>query len=213
MSLSILTHTAAHKNNIDVEFDRTFNGEQNEQEGSIEATLQHESNWDEWDDEDAEGEDEEGWIDPDAASNESSVTLSSKASSKRSYDDVDPSEHAYVEDPHASPGTSCAFPLCRMLMSLQARNGSASNDVTDHFSQRLCPPPCRARHCISAALTYRLRPRILPPSTPTLISHSSSIMSKVKYFSPSLIFSRGALSIIFHHVHFLIRSLLHCIHG
>ena len=110
----MLSQTSAHKNNIDAEFDRTFNGEQNEQEGSIEATLQHDSTWDEWDDEDAEGEDEADWIDPDAASNESSATLSSNASSKRSYDEVDPSEPAYVEDPHTSPGTSCAFPLLRM---------------------------------------------------------------------------------------------------
>ncbi|KAF8556887.1 hypothetical protein OG21DRAFT_503899 [Imleria badia] len=111
----ILTHACAHKNNIDAEFDRTFNTEQNEQKGSIEATIQHDSTWDEWDDEDAEGEDEEDWIDPDAASNESSVTLSSKASSKRNYDEVDPSEAAYVEDPHTSPGTSRAFPLYYVL--------------------------------------------------------------------------------------------------
>ncbi|KAG6379248.1 hypothetical protein JVT61DRAFT_11697 [Boletus reticuloceps] len=89
----------------DAEFDQTFNAEQNGQESSVEATLQQESTWDEWDDEDAEGEDEEDWIDPDAASNESSVTLSSKASSKRNYDEVDPSEAAYVEDPHTSPGS------------------------------------------------------------------------------------------------------------
>ncbi|KAF8431809.1 hypothetical protein L210DRAFT_3764106 [Boletus edulis BED1] len=89
----------------DAEFDQTFNAEQNGQESSVEATLQQESTWDEWDDEDAEGEDEEDWIDPDAVSNESSVTLSSKASSKRNYDEVDPSEAAYVEDPHTSPGS------------------------------------------------------------------------------------------------------------
>ncbi|KAG8217207.1 hypothetical protein J3R82DRAFT_5291 [Butyriboletus roseoflavus] len=88
----------------DAEFDRTFNPEQSGQEGSIEATLQHDETWDEWDDEDAEGEDEEDWIDPDAASNQSSVTLSSKASSKRSYDEVDPSEEVFVEDPRNSPG-------------------------------------------------------------------------------------------------------------
>lgn len=105
----ILTHTSAHKFNIDAEFDRTFNPEQSGQEGSIEAILQHEETWDEWNDEDAEGEDEEDWIDPDAASNESSVTISSKASSKRSYDEVDPSGDAYVEDSRHSPGTSRAF--------------------------------------------------------------------------------------------------------
>lgn len=152
MLLLILTHTAAHKNNIDAEFDRTFNGEQNEQEGSIEATLQHESNWDEWHDEDAEGEDEEDWIDPDAVSNESSVTLSSKASSKRGYDEVDPSEHVYVEDPHASPGTSCAFPLYRLPTSLQVQNGCAFNDVANHPSQRFCPPRYRAN--LSSSSTY-----------------------------------------------------------
>lgn len=115
MVLLTLAPAPAHmNNNIDAEFDRTFSAEQNEQEGSIEATIRHDSTWDEWDDEDAEGEDEEDWIDPDAASNESSVTLSSKASSKRGYDEVDPSEAAYVEDPHASPGTSCVFSLYSM---------------------------------------------------------------------------------------------------
>ena len=98
-------------NKVDSEFDRIFDTEQGEQASSIEATLQHESTWDEWDDEDAEGEDEENWIDPDAVSNESSVTLSSNASSKRGYDAVDPGEEAYMEDPRASPGTYCAFPL------------------------------------------------------------------------------------------------------
>lgn len=102
----MLSQTSAHKNNIDAEFDRTFNGEQNEQEGSIEATLQHDSTWDEWDDEDAEGDDEEDWIDPDADSNESSATLSSNASSKRNYDEVDPSEESTVENSQSSPGLS-----------------------------------------------------------------------------------------------------------
>lgn len=111
MILSILTNTTAHKYDVDGEFDRTFKPEQSGQEGSIEVPLQHDETWDEWDDEDAEGDDEEDWIDPDAASNESSVTLSSKASSKRSYDKVDPSEEVYVEDPRYSPGMSCALPL------------------------------------------------------------------------------------------------------
>ncbi|KAH0830268.1 hypothetical protein J3R83DRAFT_1633 [Lanmaoa asiatica] len=109
MILSMITRAFAYKYNVDAEFDRTFNPEQSGQEGSIEATIQHDETWDEWDDEDAEGEDEEDWIDPDAASNESSVTLSSKASSKRSYEEIDPSEEVYVEDLRNSPGTSCAF--------------------------------------------------------------------------------------------------------
>jgi len=89
----------------DAEFDRTFNPEQSGQDGGVESLLQHEEAWDEWDDEDAEGEDEENWIDPDAVSNESSVTLSSKASSKRSYDEVEPDEEFQLEDPQSSPGS------------------------------------------------------------------------------------------------------------
>jgi hypothetical protein len=88
----------------DAEFERTFNNAEQKEQGSIAATLPHDLNWDEWDDEDAEGEDEEDWIDPDVASNESSVTLSSKAS-KRSHDEVDPSEEVCVEDPYTSPGS------------------------------------------------------------------------------------------------------------
>lgn len=106
MILLIFSYSSAHKNNIDAEFERTFNNAEQKEQGSIAATLPHDLNWDEWDDEDAEGEDEEDWIDPDVASNESSVTLSSKAS-KRSHDEVDPSEEVCVEDPYTSPGTSC----------------------------------------------------------------------------------------------------------
>ncbi|KAG9318122.1 hypothetical protein JVU11DRAFT_189 [Chiua virens] len=91
------------KREAEAEFERSFNSEQNGQGVSIEATLQTDETWDEWDDEDAEGEDEEDWIDPDAASNKSSVTLDSKASSKRSYDEVEPSEEPYAENQN-SPG-------------------------------------------------------------------------------------------------------------
>lgn len=106
-----LCRAFAHKYDLDAEFDRTFNPEQSGQEGSIEATLQHDETWDEWDDEDAEGDNEEDWIDPDADSNESSITLSSKASSKRTYEEVDPSEEPYVENPQDSPGPLCAVYL------------------------------------------------------------------------------------------------------
>lgn len=155
MILLILTCAYAHKFNIDAEFDRTFNPEQSGQEGSIEATLQHDETWDEWDDEDAEGEDEEDWIDPDVASNESSVTLSSKVSSKRSYDEVDPGEDAYVEYSRHSPGTLCAFPLVLWLnMSLQAQNGHASNDVPHHSSLSTASP-CLPLHSVCAPSPVR----------------------------------------------------------
>lgn len=102
----------------DAEFDRTFNPEQSGQDGGVESLLQHEEAWDEWDDEDAEGEDEENWIDPDAVSNESSVTLSSKASSKRSYDEVEPDEEFQLEDPQSSPGTLICDSALRILNTL-----------------------------------------------------------------------------------------------
>ncbi|KAH7910162.1 hypothetical protein BJ138DRAFT_1153488 [Hygrophoropsis aurantiaca] len=66
------------------------------------APPEYDENWD-WDP-DAEGEPDDDWEDPDAVSNESSATLSSKASSKRPHDEVDfDAEEDFLGDPPSSP--------------------------------------------------------------------------------------------------------------
>ncbi|KAH7889943.1 hypothetical protein F5I97DRAFT_1848817 [Phlebopus sp. FC_14] len=87
----------------DAEFDHVLNSHSRENEG---ARMSPESgdDWG-WEDEDAAGEDDQdGWVEPDAASNQSSITLSSKVSSKRSHDEVDPDVDDIAEDPLSSPG-------------------------------------------------------------------------------------------------------------
>ncbi|KIJ60611.1 hypothetical protein HYDPIDRAFT_43147, partial [Hydnomerulius pinastri MD-312] len=90
----------------DAELDRTFTSNSGEKDG-VESLLEKEETWDdEWDDEDAEGEDDQdGWIDPDAVSNQSSVTLSSKASSKRGYEEVEFNGEDHIEELQSSPGS------------------------------------------------------------------------------------------------------------
>ncbi|KAG2149316.1 hypothetical protein DEU56DRAFT_909007 [Suillus clintonianus] len=77
------------------------------EEGVGETLPVLEEEWDKWDDElDGDGEVDDEWVDPgDAVSNESSVTLSSNSSAKRSHDEVDPEEGELETDtPQSSPG-------------------------------------------------------------------------------------------------------------
>ncbi|KAH7919898.1 hypothetical protein BV22DRAFT_1199263 [Leucogyrophana mollusca] len=71
---------------------------------TVDPSQDYNDDW-EWDaDADAEGEPDDDWVDPDAVSNESSVTLSSKAStSKRAHDEVDFDEEATDGEPPSSP--------------------------------------------------------------------------------------------------------------
>ncbi|KAF9228784.1 hypothetical protein BS17DRAFT_812737 [Gyrodon lividus] len=90
----------------DAELDRTFNPSDSGGKGGIEALLENDETWDDWGDADAEGEDDqEYWVDPDAVSNDSSATLSSKASSKRAFEEVDLAEEEYTEELQSSPGS------------------------------------------------------------------------------------------------------------
>ncbi|EGN96167.1 hypothetical protein SERLA73DRAFT_76157 [Serpula lacrymans var. lacrymans S7.3] len=73
-----------------------------------EADDQNEDYGEDWDwNPDVQGEFHEDWIDPEAMSNESSVTLSSKASAKRGHDEVDADDYdeISVRQPPSSPGS------------------------------------------------------------------------------------------------------------